>query len=100
MAKILISITLFFVSSFSKAGLFTEVVKKKNKTQEAYRQLVQNAMPYNLKLQENLESLDIKLSNEYLDIVLFTTEKKYIPLFKKMTYVASLSYCKMTSQGE
>ena len=71
------------VSFNSKAGLFDNVTKLQNTSKKNYINLVQRAIKYNLKNQKDLTGLNLNLSKEYLSIVLFETDKKYIPLFKK-----------------
>ena len=58
---------------------------KEKSTQSAidYKALVSKAIRFNLSGQRNLEGLSLKLSKKYLEIVLFQTESKYIPLLKK-----------------
>jgi hypothetical protein len=66
-----------------KAGLLDSSSKQNKKVHDQYKTLIQKAIKYNLSNQKDLLTLSPKISPEYLSILVFQTDKKYISLFKK-----------------
>ena len=84
MMRKLILLTIFSMTSFNlEAGLFEMAKEKNSKSNLEYKALISKAIRFNLIGQKNIEDLSLKLSKKYLEIVLFQTETKYLPLLKK-----------------
>ena len=80
----IIFLTIFSMANFNlEAGLFEMAKKKKSQSNLEYNALISKAIRFNLIGQKNIEELSLKLSKKYLEIVLFQTETKYVPLLKK-----------------
>ena len=81
--KSLIFPLILFVSLQLKAGLLDSSTKQSKKVNEQYKVLVQKAIKYNLANQKNINELTPIISPEYLSILIFKTDKKYLSLFEK-----------------
>lgn len=82
MKSIIIPLILF-ASLQLRAGLLDSSTKQSQKVNDQYKVLVQKAIKYNLANQKNINELNPIISPEYLSILIFKTDKKYLSLFEK-----------------